>query len=112
MISDKIKSEWIAALESGDYKKGKGYLCKDGAYCCLGVLGELHGQLNPATLGDIRTAKSENNKDVFDNDEYLSPSFLEKIGLDDGVAIVLAEANDDVMSFSFRGVIEIIKSEA
>ena len=37
--------EWIAALESGDYTKGKGYLCYfhrgTAYYCCLGVAYEL-----------------------------------------------------------------------
>lgn len=42
-----VKSRWIAALESGDYQQGTGYLKKQGPadprprYCCLGVLCEL-----------------------------------------------------------------------
>jgi hypothetical protein len=34
-----IKENWLAALRSGEYKKGKSYLRKkDNTYCCLGVL--------------------------------------------------------------------------
>ena len=40
-----LKQQWIAALRSGTYRQGTGYL-KDpttGAYCCLGVLCSVHG---------------------------------------------------------------------
>ena len=33
-----IKREWVAALRSGEYKQGRGQLCIDDHYCCLGVL--------------------------------------------------------------------------
>jgi len=36
-----IKGQWIAALRSGDYTQGHGWLSADGDYCCLGVLCEL-----------------------------------------------------------------------
>lgn len=30
--------KWIAALRSGKYKQGSGYLCRGDRYCCIGVL--------------------------------------------------------------------------
>lgn len=36
-----IKERWCAALESGAYSQGIGYLCRNGSYCCLGVLCDL-----------------------------------------------------------------------
>jgi hypothetical protein len=42
-----IKSQWIAALRSGDYKQGRGWLRTDNYYCCLGVLCDLHSKANP-----------------------------------------------------------------
>lgn len=39
-MNDNAK-KWVAALRSGYYKQGKGYLCKDNHYCCLGVACEL-----------------------------------------------------------------------
>lgn len=36
-----IATKLAVALESGKYEQGTGYLCKDGKYCCLGVLCEL-----------------------------------------------------------------------
>jgi hypothetical protein len=35
---------WIAALRSGDYQHGKGALCQDSKYCCLGVLHDIIGE--------------------------------------------------------------------
>jgi hypothetical protein len=37
-----IKQLWIDALRSGEYKQGRGRLKRDDAYCCLGVLCDLH----------------------------------------------------------------------
>jgi len=42
-----LKNRWIAALESGKYLKGQGYLCmrplddQTLSFCCLGVLADL-----------------------------------------------------------------------
>jgi len=33
-----LKAKWVAALRSGEYPQGNGFLEKDGCYCCLGVL--------------------------------------------------------------------------
>jgi len=41
-MKKEIADKWTAALRSGDYKQGPGALCKDGAFCCLGVLCDLH----------------------------------------------------------------------
>ena len=35
-----LRQEWVDALRSGDFEQGKSSLrCKEGCYCCLGVLG-------------------------------------------------------------------------
>ena len=39
-----IKQRWVEALRSGQYKQGQGCLRTNNAYCCLGVLCELHRQ--------------------------------------------------------------------
>lgn len=40
-----FKKDWTAALRSGEYRKGKGRLCKPGKehdkFCCLGVAADL-----------------------------------------------------------------------
>ena len=40
-MNQEIKTKWVAALRSGDYKQGTDYLKKDDCYCCLGVLCEI-----------------------------------------------------------------------
>lgn len=43
-MDTKIKTEWIEALRSGDYRQGKNALLDaDGDYCCLGVLAAIQG---------------------------------------------------------------------
>lgn len=40
-----IKKKWLAALESGEYDKGAGWLrSPDDKYCCLGVLCDLYSK--------------------------------------------------------------------
>src|SRR5678816_767057 len=36
-----IKDRWVAALRSGEYTQGAGYLNANGKFCCLGVLCEI-----------------------------------------------------------------------
>lgn len=36
-----IKTQWVAALRSGEYTKGVGYLNANDKFCCLGVLCDL-----------------------------------------------------------------------
>ena len=48
-MSPELKTKWLEALRSGEYRKGKRRLCtidpKGDRYCCLGVLYEiLHGK--------------------------------------------------------------------
>lgn len=38
---------WCEALESGDYKQGRGVLRKGGRFCCLGVACDIHRQCVP-----------------------------------------------------------------
>lgn len=44
-MKNQIKRRWIAALRSGEYRKGKGALCKStqsgDVFCCLGVLTQM-----------------------------------------------------------------------
>jgi len=38
-----IQEKWLQALESGQFAQGKGFLCSDGKFCCLGVACEVLG---------------------------------------------------------------------
>lgn len=39
-----VKAKWITALRSGEYRQGRGSLREHDAYCCLGVLCDLHAK--------------------------------------------------------------------
>ena len=40
-MKTEVKIKWLTALRSGEYKQGKGQLCNDGRFCCLGVLTDI-----------------------------------------------------------------------
>jgi len=46
-------ADWVNALRSGDYEQGQDYLCRDGKFCCLGVLCEIQGLPKQNVEGDI-----------------------------------------------------------
>ncbi len=59
-MKPEIKEKWIEALVSGDYTQGREALrSADNAYCCLGVLCDLH-----------RKATKKKGWDEFDPDDY------------------------------------------
>lgn len=43
-MNPEVKAKWVAALRSGEYKQAKGRLRDGDAYCCLGVLCDLHAK--------------------------------------------------------------------
>lgn len=43
MMNPELKSKWLEALRSGNYKQAHGKLKTDKGYCCLGVLCEVAG---------------------------------------------------------------------
>lgn len=36
-LPKRFKTKWLKALRSGEYKQGRGQLCIQDRYCCLGV---------------------------------------------------------------------------
>lgn len=68
-----LRSLWLKALESGEYKKGKGSLKSNNQYCCLGVACEV---LIKAGL------KMEVNGACYDNEHSTAPrSVVRALGL-------------------------------
>jgi hypothetical protein len=102
-----LRNRWIAALRSGRYAQGKGYLRQDdmdgvARYCCLGVLCEVAG-IEWVTPGNVTT----------DDDDYgymgateWAPSFLglpQPDDVDSGKMTdqsLLANMNDTNASFT------------
>jgi hypothetical protein len=55
-MNPEVKAKWLEALRSGEYEQGTGYLCKDGKYCCLGVLTDLYTKENGENWTDYLDA--------------------------------------------------------
>jgi hypothetical protein len=51
-MNSSVKEQWIAALESGEYKQGqKALRPSESTYCCLGVLCDLYAKDHPKFRG-------------------------------------------------------------
>ena len=59
-ITQEQYDAWVAALESGDYKKGRGRLVRtfpeERVFCCLGVLGDLL-QVESTCRADLKAGR-------------------------------------------------------
>lgn len=75
------KKKWIDALRSGKYEQGTHALCRDGKYCCLGVLAKITGNLGNAFSSIFPRMK----------DSQIQPF----CGLSPDVQAKLAQMNDD-----------------
>lgn len=42
-MNKELKEKWTSSLRSGNFEQGTDYLCRNGKYCCLGVLCEVAG---------------------------------------------------------------------
>lgn len=65
-----IKSRWIEALRSGEYKQGRGGLRNDDFFCCLGVLCDLHSK-ETGTRWDPPNKYERNVYDYLNHDSTL-----------------------------------------
>lgn len=106
-VDKKLLNKWLKALESGKFKQGRNYLCKeleDGSkeYCCMGVLCEISGK-----SGWI---KSDFGRYSFKDDFEYAPSTLTKrVGLS-GNDTRLADMND-FYSLSFKQIADRIRAK-
>jgi hypothetical protein len=111
-------NEWINALESGEYKQGRGMLVcvTTGAYCCLGVLSKIQGRLDPNTSDEdhpnVETYHSAGL--TMSNPCYQQLSHLGAFPSDVSVRVIahgrvhnLADCND--AKLTFKQIAEIIK---
>lgn len=98
-IDPEFKARWIAALESGKYKKGKSCLrSHNNRYCCLGVAGDL---LRPGKWVRSHVYSLE------DETVCLPSELSAEIGLSSDAEIHLMNLNDD--SDTFKPVVAWIE---
>lgn len=88
-----FKTNWVAALRSGEYKQGHRALHLGDTFCCLGVACDI---LSP-------TRWRAGAKDAFlygNRRQYPSPAVARQLGIDEDFMLYLANMNDVGCSFS------------
>jgi hypothetical protein len=119
MTKTEVKEKWVEALRSGKYEQGTGYLCRDGQYCCLGVLCDVLG-IDNKDYPHTRGAKTY----FVDEDDHSSAFGLPRAALelthlnstsgryqkDNGDFSDLITNNDE-QGMSFSDIADIIESE-
>lgn len=103
-MNPEIKSKWVTALRSGEYKQGRGMLhdTEVDAYCCLGVLCDLAAESGVPVKREVSGYR---RFELFDGlDAVLPPSVKHWAGLDRHSPrvghISLAARNDGGSTFS------------
>lgn len=62
-MDKKLKTKWIKALRSGKYKQCRTILTDGKGYCCIGVLGEISGDVDQGY--DIASAQFGDKNSAF-----------------------------------------------
>jgi hypothetical protein len=112
------RKKWIAALRSGEYKQGKGFLVDDGNHCCLGVLCSVYER---ETGKELPRTSSRYYYDVSEETLADFPQVQEWVGLSDAegrfefrVGVPhkrLTTLNDDSPEYDFSKLADLIESE-
>lgn len=112
-MKKKIADKWIKALRSGKYEQTENALCKDGKYCCLGVLCELAAKEKVCKI----SKPDSNNIVSFDDNFGLIPRSVawwsgmkSRDGKRKGKRKELADLND-YSGYSFKRIANIIEKE-
>lgn len=100
-MNKELKIEWLAALRSGEFEQGQGYLRQGNKYCCLGVLCELtarKGLSSPAFPAEGIVADGVYQ---YNGDTGMPSQAHDRVtGLDLGNQSKLAWMNDEGKSFA------------
>lgn len=71
-MNPEVKTLWIEALKSGEYRQGREYLRKGDTYCCLGVLCDL--AVKAGATSDWREPFGEDRASVIGGETAYLPS--------------------------------------
>lgn len=117
-MNELVKKAWLNALRSGKYKQGQGKLKCDDAFCCLGVLCDLHRKQTGGSW--VRTDINGTHYEEYDfSTEVLPESVSAWAGLDSFDPVVpipfdgadfstLVRCNDEA-KMSFAKIADIIE---
>lgn len=104
--------KWVAALRSGEFEQGRGYLLATGKHCCLGVACAIYQR----EVGGLDETEGRNGIVIFDGCDTLLPILVQRwLGMSTfngsfaGDKDCLSEMNDRGTPFS--EIADLIESE-
>lgn len=112
------QTEWIEALESGKYQRGRTALHKDtGAMCCLGVAAHILAEKN-GVVPTLITNGHYSGCYTYQDDVSIAPDYVIKaLSLRDAVGggkdgnVALVTLNDD-LKYNFAQIAEHLRKNA
>jgi hypothetical protein len=110
-----IKTDWIKALRSGEYKQTKEALRKEGGYCCLGVLCDviIKSKRCDETArweGPYFTTGTDSDGDLCQADGELPYDLARSLKISSGIESHLIAMNDD-QGKNFQEIADYIEEE-
>lgn len=110
-MNPKYKQDWIDALRSGKYKQGKGRLCSDEGFCCLGVLCDVKDPSKWTNLSAMRKPIGT-SKYMWSKDAWmvygLGKDQMEELDITPEQHDKLIELNDD-FGYNFERIADYIE---
>jgi hypothetical protein len=110
-----IKAQWVAQLRSGEYVQGTQYLSRNGKFCCLGVLCDLHAK---AGLGQWdEPSGGAGNRAYQGWNGSISDSVVAWSGLSDGTEVIINGAlsslahHNDTYKCTFAEIADAIEAQ-
>ena len=101
MILNENTRKWVAALRSGRYKQGQGWLNEGGRYCCLGVGCEVYIAAGNALVKTERVLNVSSKTVSYDDCAGIPPDEVSSwLGISPGETEDLAFWNDSGESFN------------
>ena len=115
MVLNENAKKWVAALRSGNYEQGRGALCREGKYCCLGVacVVAIENGLEVTAVKEL----SDREIVLYDKQFSFPPTSVQKwLGLytkcgSDSVDLVVANDNDGLSFSEIADLIEANQSD-
>jgi hypothetical protein len=101
LINKEFWTKWIAALRSGEYVQGKGYLNRKEKYCCLGVAVDILDPNGWKGSFDVKCYEKE--------EACLTKQTLQKIGLSFELQAKLVKMNDN--GHDFKSIADFLEKE-
>lgn len=109
-MNKQVKKKWLKALRSGEYKQGQENLNKDNAFCCLGVLCDLHAEeVNGKWISGKYLGSSSLLPHIVSEWAGLLDNEDEEAIIYKGKCKYLTSANDN--GYSFKQIANIIENQ-